>query len=68
MNRNYEKLLSYVEKHRELILKTERYLWKHPEVGYKEWKTTEYLEDKFKGLGYVLTKAENIPGISGGAV
>ena len=25
-----------VEKHRQLILDTERYIWKHPETGYKE--------------------------------
>ncbi len=62
MNRNYEKLLSYVEKHRELILKTERYLWKHPEVGYKEWKTTEYLAEQFEKLDYTVTRPEDITG------
>ena len=62
MNRNYEKLLSYVEKHRELILETERYLWKHPEVGYKEWKTTEYLAEQFEKLGYTVTRPEDITG------
>lgn len=59
---NYEKLLEFVDKHREMIFEAERYIWKHPETGYKEWKTSAYLEAEFKKLGYTLTKAENIPG------
>ena len=30
---NYKSL---VEKHREKILEVERYIWKHPETGFKE--------------------------------
>ncbi|HCS72359.1 MAG TPA: amidohydrolase [Clostridiales bacterium] len=59
---DYEKLLGTVDKHRENILAAERYIWKHPETGYREWKTSAYLETEFKKLGYVLTKARNIPG------
>lgn len=58
----YEKLISYVEKHRKLILDTERYLWKNPEVGYKEWKTTEYLVSQFEKLGYQVTRPDDITG------
>ena len=34
-----EKYVQYVEKHRELILDALDYIWKNPEIGYKEWKT-----------------------------
>jgi hypothetical protein len=59
---NYEKLLESVDKHRELIFQAERYIWKNPETGYKEWKTSAYLEAEFEKLGYTLTKAGDIPG------
>ena len=38
--KTYDTLLEAVEKNRRLILDTERYIWKHPETGYKEWKTS----------------------------
>ena len=51
-----------VEKYRQLILDAERHIWKNPETGYREFKTSKYLEDKFEELGYSLVKAGNIPG------
>ena len=51
-----------VEKHRALILEAERYIWQHPETGYKEHKTSAYLAEKFEALGYKLTYAEGITG------
>ena len=51
-----------VEKHRHLILDAERYIWNHPETGYKEFETSAYMEEKFKELGYDLTMAEGITG------
>lgn len=51
-----------VEKHSQLILDAERYIWKNPETGYKEVKTSAYLEKIFRDLGYELTMAGNIPG------
>ena len=51
-----------VEKYRELILSAERYIWAHPETGYKELETTKYLEEQFEALGYKLTRAEGITG------
>ena len=51
-----------VEKYRQLILDAERYIWANPETGYKEVKTTKYLADRFKELGYELTMAEGITG------
>lgn len=51
-----------VEKHREEILAAERYIWQHPETGYKEWKTDAYLKELYRKLGYELTEAGDIPG------
>lgn len=51
-----------VEKYRDLILEAERYIWAHPETGYKETETSKYLSEKFEKLGYELTYAEGITG------
>ena len=58
----YDKHIENVNKHRQLILDAERYLWKNPETGYKEWKTHKYLAEQFEKLGYELTCAGDIPG------
>ena len=47
-----EKLKAAVEKNRQLILDAEKYIWKNPETGYKEVKTSKYMADAFKALGY----------------
>ena len=54
----------YVEKHRQLILDAEDFLWKNPETGYREWKTHAYLEEAYAKLGYELTLAGDIPGFT----
>ena len=59
-----EKIKAAVEKHKNLILEAERYIWKNPETGYKEVKTTAYLKEKFTSLGYTLTEAEGITGFT----
>ena len=51
-----------VEKYRQMILDAERYIWANPETGYKEVKTSKYMEEKFRQLGYELTLAEGITG------
>ena len=55
-------IIAAVEKHRDLILDAERFIWKHPETGYKEFVTSEYMAKKFIELGYELTYAEGITG------
>ena len=56
------KISNAVEKHRRLILDAERYIWNNPETGYKEIKTSKYLEDAFESLGYEIVRAEGITG------
>lgn len=53
---------SAVEKHTKLILDTERFVWEHPETGYKEFETSAYMEKVFKDLGYDLNMADGITG------
>lgn len=58
----HTKLVKAVEKHTELILAAQDYIWANPETGYREWKTSGYMAEKFRELGYELTMAEDIPG------
>lgn len=55
-------LIEAVEKNRKLIIDAHEFIWHHPETGFKEWKTSEYLEKAYTDLGYKLVKADNIPG------
>ncbi len=55
-------LFLFVEKHRDLILEVERYIWNNPETGYKEVKTSKYLADIFVKLGYDIVCANGITG------
>ena len=51
-----------VEKHKKLILDAHEYIWANPETGFKEVKTSKYLEDAFEKLGYEIVRAGNVPG------
>ncbi|MDO4487885.1 MAG: amidohydrolase [Eubacteriales bacterium] len=59
---SYKDFTKYVEKHREKILEVERYVWQHPETGFREWNTSKYLAKIFEDAGYELTYAGDIPG------
>ncbi len=54
--------LEAIDKNKNLILETERYIWNNAETGYREIKTSKHLEEIFTRLGYKINKAENIPG------
>ena len=58
------KIPQIVERHKSEILEAERYIWKHPETGYHEWKTSAYMAEQFEKLGYTLRYAGNIPGFT----
>ncbi len=58
-----QKIIANVEKNKELILNVERTIWKNPEIGYKEWKTSNYLKGVFEQLGYEVKTLEDIPGV-----
>lgn len=57
-----KQLMSMVEKFENMIYEAADHIWKNPEPGFREWKTTAYMEKKFEELGYTLVKAGNIPG------
>lgn len=57
-------IIAKVEKNKELILDVERHIWKNPEIGYKEWKTTKYLQQIFEQLGYEVKPVGDIPGFT----
>lgn len=52
-----KQLMEMVAKYESLIYDTADYIWKNPETGYREWKTSAYMEEHFEALGYTLTKA-----------
>lgn len=58
----WNKITTSVEKCRQIMFGALDYIWAHPETGYREWKTSKYLEEQYKELGYELGLAENIPG------
>ena len=53
---------SLVEKHKDAILEAERWIWKHPEPGYREFQTNQYLREKFEALGYTLQGPSDLTG------
>jgi len=55
-------IIDAVEKNRELMLKAQDYIWKNPETGYREVKTSKFMEEQFEALGYDLVRAGDIPG------
>lgn len=57
-----KEIIAAVEKHTKQILDAERYIWAHPETGYKEFQTSAYMEETFRNLGYDLVMAESITG------
>ena len=55
-------IMKAVEKYRDLILAAQKKIWENPESGYKEIKTSKYIEEVFESFGYELIKADGIPG------
>ena len=43
-----QKFIQAVDKYRDLILETERYIWKHPETGYREVGTSKYMQEALR--------------------
>lgn len=62
MTPRQEQIVKNVDKYRQDILDAERWIWKHPEVGYTEWQTNAYLLEKFRSYGYDPVEAGDIPG------
>ncbi|MEG2939737.1 MAG: M20/M25/M40 family metallo-hydrolase, partial [Oscillospiraceae bacterium] len=61
-NEKIAQLRKCVDSTKKLMLDAERYIWQHPETGYREWNTNKYMAQQFESLGYTLVMAGNIPG------
>lgn len=61
-NKINENIINTVEKYRKLILESEKFIWQHPETGYKEYETSAYMKKVFLDLGYEIIEAEGITG------
>lgn len=55
-------LVTAVDKYTDLILSAERFLWAHPETGYREVESSKYMESQFEALGYDLVRPSDITG------
>lgn len=62
MKNHYQLLFDAVEQIKDKILEAERYIWEHPEVGYREWNTHAFMKEHFISLGYEVHEAGDIPG------
>ena len=62
MNQRQTFLVSIADKHRQLVLDAERWLWAHPQTGYTEWDAHHYLVEKYEALGYQPVLAGKLPG------
>ncbi|MBR2907964.1 MAG: M20/M25/M40 family metallo-hydrolase [Clostridia bacterium] len=45
-----------------MMFEAERYIYAHPQTGFKEWDAHNYLKNEFEKMGFTLTEAGNIPG------
>ncbi len=57
-----KELAAIVETGRERMFAAEREIWAHPETGFREWRTSAYMQAQFEELGYKPVSAGNIPG------
>lgn len=57
-----QSIIESVERNRELAYEAEKFLWAHPECGYKERISSDYLRGEFEKLGYTVTEADGITG------
>lgn len=51
-----------IQAHASSMLAAERFLWKNPQLGFREWKAHEYLTARFHEMGLDVTEAGDIPG------
>lgn len=65
MNHKWSEIvLKKMEKFKTIMYEAERYIWEHPQTGFKEWDAHNYLKEKFANMGFEVTEAGNIPGFS----
>lgn len=55
-------VLQKMGQYRAVMFAAERYLWAHPQTGFKEWEAHRYLKDRFSEMGFSVIEAGDIPG------
>ncbi len=58
-------ILQAIDNHREEIFACGEYILHHPEMGFKEWKTAEYIKQVFQKLGIPFTEKLAVTGVMG---
>ncbi len=59
-----DKIKQTVNKYLKTMVDADKYIWENPEVGYKEFKTNEYMLKEFEKLGYKTYRPTNITGFT----
>lgn len=57
-----ERLNNLIEQNSRLILEVADFIWKHPETGFREVKTSEFMAGHFREMGYHPVLMKDIPG------
>lgn len=60
-----QKILSAIDSHKEEIIACGQYILRHPELGFREEKTSQYVKDAFKKLGIPYREGLAITGVMG---
>lgn len=58
----FDRITELATRHGAAMLSAERYIWAHPETGFREWTVNNYLAGKFEEAGLAVTRAGDIPG------
>ncbi len=58
----FKKILALAEENRKTILDAFFYIKENPETGFREVRTSKYMQSAFEKLGYRVVTANNIPG------
>ena len=50
-------VLQKMERFKAIMYEAERYIWEHPQTGFKEWDAHNYLKEKFTNMGFAVKEA-----------
>ncbi len=59
----FQKIDKCVNDYRNMIIETGDHVYKNPETGYREFKTSRYMVEKFRELGLECITGDNIPAV-----
>jgi len=68
MERLKKAAMAAIDANRDTIIKIGRHIFENPELGYKELRTSAYVQEQFKALGLDFTTGHAITGVKARAV